>query len=292
MQVGRLVAGLVGFVALCGIGLAQVSVTKEGSAKLQLCSDLPCVEVLVGSQKLHFAIDTGNPHSVVDVDLPRNEGLDVDPYVGHDGKASTTLKKTALPSVKFGSIELKGLPVLVAHLQHLKAGNTIPEVDGFLGYEAFQGKSLQMDLKKNTIAVSSGSSCSGGTLKLITFGSSGPPIVTATGFSVNGKPVVAQVDTLYAGSMLVFPTAVEKLGLTAEAKSKEREHFPYTDGGVDMIKSTGKEEFGGKTLGGDLYFATPEVHLPDGLFEATVGMKLLAGHTVVFDFAHNCFAVN
>jgi len=273
---------------------AQSVVSHDGSAKLLMCSGLPCVEAVVDGKKLHFAIDTGNPHSVVDVDLVRDEGLDTAPYVGRDGKTSTTVKTSVIPSVKVGTAEFKDLPVLVAHLQHLVAGDQMPEVDGTLGYDAFQGKTLQMDLKKNTLQISSGSTCSGGTLALIKFGNSGPPIVTSTGFSVNGKPVVAQVDTLYAGTMLVYPDAVVKLGLADAAKTKEKEHFPYTDGGVDMMKSTAKEEFDGKPLGGDqpLYFATPEVHVPDGLFEATVGIKLLAGRVVVFDFTRSCFGVS
>jgi len=286
---------LLGCLLTPGMLVAQSVVSHDGSAKLLMCSGLPCVEVVVdGDKKLHFAIDTGNPHSTVDVDLVRDEGLDTAPYVGRDGKTSTTLKTSAIPSVKAGTVEFKDLPVVVAHLQHLVAGDQMPEVDGTLGYEAFQGKTLQMDLKKNTLQVSSGSGCSGGTLALIKFGNAGPPIVTSTGFSVNGKPVVAQVDTLYAGSMVVYPDAVDKLGLTDAAKTKVREHFAYTDGGVDMLKSTAKEEFDGKPLGGDqsVYFATPEVHTPDGLFEATVGIKLLTGRVLTFDFARSCFGVS
>jgi hypothetical protein len=116
--------------------------------------------------------------------------------------------------------------------------------------------------------------------------------VTTTGFSVNGKPVVAQVDTLYAGSMVVYPDAVAKLGLTDLTKTKVREHFPYTDGGVDMLKASAAEDFAGKPLGDQtVYFATPEVHVPDSLFDATIGFKLLAGHTVTFDFAGSCFGI-
>jgi len=274
--------------------VAQSVMAHDGSAKLLMCSGLPCVEAVVDGRKLHLAIDTGNPHSMVDVDLVRDEGLDTAPYVGRDGKTSTTLKTSVIPSVKVGTVEFKDLPVVVAHLQHLVAADQMPEVDGTLGYEAFQGKTLRLDLKKNTVTVSSGSGCSGETLALITFGNAGPPIVTSTGFSVNGKPVVvAQVDTLYAGTMLVYPDAVDKLGLTAAAKTKEREHFAYTDGGVDMLKSTAKEEFAGTTMGDQpVYFTTPGVHTPDGLFDATVGIKLLLGRVVTFDFARSCFGVS
>jgi len=278
-----------GLVSAAGAAQDVISIS-DGHAKLMLCSDLPCVEAVVDGKKLHLAIDTGNPRSVVDVDLVRDEGLDTTPYVGRDGKPVTSLSQSALPSIKVGTIEIKNLPVIVAHLQHLVAENQMPEVDGTLGYTVFKGKVLRMDLHKNTIEVSSGGGCGGGTIALKTFGKTGPPIVTTTGFSVNGKPVVAQVDTMFAGSMVVYPDAVEKLGLTEATKTKEREHFPFTDGGVDMLKSSAPQAFAGKPLGDQsVYFATPGIHIPDGLFEATVGMKLLTGRVVTFDFAESCF---
>ena len=275
----RWIAGVLGLGLVSAAGAAQDVISiSDGHAKLMLCSDLPCVEAVVDGKKLHLAIDTGNPRSVVDVDLVRDEGLDTTPYVGRDGKPVTSLSQSALPSIKVGTIEIKNLPVIVAHLQHLVAENQMPEVDGTLGYTVFKGKVLRMDLHKNTIEVSSGGGCGGGTIALKTFGKTGPPIVTTTGFSVNGKPVVAQVDTMFAGSMVVYPDAVEKLGLTEATKTKEREHFPFTDGGVDMLKSSAPQAFAGKPLGDQsVYFATPGIHIPDGLFEATVGMKLLTG---------------
>jgi len=291
MSSRRWMAGALGLVLISVAGVAQDVVSiSDGRAKLMMCSDIPCVEAVVDGKKLHLAIDAGNPRSVVDVDLVRDEGLDTTPYVGRDGKPVASLSQSALPVIKVGTIEIKNLPVVVAHLQHMVAGNQMPEVDGTLGYGAFKGKVLRMDLHKNTIEITSGGGCGGGTIVLKTFGKTGPPIVTTTGFSVNGKPVVAQVDTMFTGSMIVYPDAVEALGLTTATKTKEREHFPFTDGGVDMLKSTAPEAFAGKPLGDQpVYFATPGVHIPDGLFEATVGMRLLAGRVVTFDFAGSCF---
>jgi hypothetical protein len=282
---------VVGSLLACNVGLSQGPVVKDGSAKLEMCSGLPCVEVTVDTQKLHFAIDTAHPHSVVDASLILNEGLDTEPYTGPNRKAFVASKQSVLPGLKIGGIEIKDLPVLVTDLQTPAAGNTIPDVDGFLGYEAFKGKTLEMNLKKNTISVSDSSSCSGGTLKLIPFGKSGAMTVTTTGFDVDGKPVVAQVNTLFAGSMLVYPDSVAKLGLTDVAKTRQKENFPFTDGGVNLLTATAKESFGDKELGDDVFFLTPGVLAPGGVFNATVGYKLLADHTVIFDFGGGCFQV-
>ena len=59
-----------------------------------------------------------------------------------------------------------------------------------------------------------------------------------------------------------------------------------------MFRAAAKElGFGPKTLATKvpLYFAGPKVHLPDGLFDGTVGADLLTPHKVTFDFHDNKF---
>ena len=130
-------------------------------------------------------------------------------------------------------------------------------------------------------------SAGAGMLSYPTFGKRGPHIVTTTGFQVNGQSITAQIDTLYSGSVLIYPTSVDKLSLKNQAESTKSEFFPYTDGGVQMTTSVAATEgFGGKTLlkNAPLYFATPKVHLPNGLFDGTVGDALFEGRVLTFDF--------
>jgi hypothetical protein len=54
-----------------------------------------------------------------------------------------------------------------------------------------------------------------------------------------------------------------------------------------MIEGTAlAESFGMKELKRDVavYFATPKVHQPDGMFDGTVGHELFAGHVLSLDF--------
>ncbi len=111
---------------------------------------------------------------------------------------------------------------------------------------------------------------------------------------MNRDSVVAQIDTMFTGTMLIYPNAIERLALTREAGSTALEHFPFTDGGVNLHESFAQESFSDKQLGlqQSLYFPTPDVHTPNGFFDATVGLGLLKDHVVTFDFSRGHFLLN
>lgn len=105
----------------------------------------------------------------------------------------------------------------------------MPAADGTLAYTAFRDRVLELDYVRRTVRISeplkAELACPGvcGTITTPTFGKQGPPIVVSTGFSVNAKPVTAQIDTLFTGSMLIYPTSVEKLGLAEAARTTKKE---------------------------------------------------------------------
>lgn len=81
-----------------------------------------------------------------------------------------------------------------------------------------------------------------------------------------------------------------KLGLTTQSGSSAKEFFPYTDGGVDMIKAQAENEaFGSHILATSpaVFFATPAVHLPDGMFDGTVGHALFKDIVLTLDLHTN-----
>ena len=179
--------------------------------------------------------------------------------------------------------------------------NRAPDADGFLTYPPFKGRLLRIDFVHKTVGMSaqleSAVACKGscGVLEYPTFGKQGPPIVVTKSFSINDKPLSVQVDTCYTGSLVVYPNAVSRLGLDAENKSTVKEFFPNTDGGVDMLKAAAKNiSFDGLSLVENpaVYFATPEVHVPDGMFDGTVGLGVLSGSAVTFDFRDNWMSIS
>jgi Aspartyl protease len=264
----------------------------RGGAMLD-CAGLPCVDVtLAGGKHLKMLIDTGDVNSVLDTHVAKELGLEVLPVKDADGKEIPGYGKAVLSGLKVGDAGLGDVKVLVMDLAGFMAKDQMPRSDGSLAYTAFKSRVLEMDYVARKVRFSdvltSDVKCPGqcGELTTPTFGKSGPPILVATGFSVNGKAITAQIDSLFSGTMLIYPTSVEKLGLVEEAKSTKKERIKYTDGGVDMMTSVAAAEaFEGRVLAKDatVYFAGPDVHLPDGMFDGTVGHALLEHSVVVMD---------
>jgi len=264
-------------------------------APLLQCDGLPCVDVTTPKGTVRLAIDLGDPPSFLDEDVARRIGATLVPVTGPDGKPVAGYSRAAVSNLKVGSGAFAPVNFVTEDLKKMVAAGQMPHVDGSLGYSAFKDSVLTLDYVRHRMMVSpapaAGQACKESKVSLIHFGEKGPPIVVATGFEVNGKPVTAQVDTLYSGTLLVYPTSVAKLGLEAESKSTDAVTFPYTDGSVEMMRAKAKTVgFGGRMLekDGALYFAGPKVHLPGDVFDATVGDALFRGHVLTVDFRSMC----
>ena len=275
--------------------------SQVGGVPLLSCSGMPCVEAIVANGRhLKLLIDTGNANSVLDRTIADADGISLQPVNGPDGKPYPGYATGTVTNVRIGSVALGDIRMLVVKLKPSIDDGTMPAADGTLAYTAFKDRVLTVDYKNRRVHISAvlktDTSCpqSCGAITLPTFGKKGPPIVVTTGFELNGQPVTMQIDTLYQGTMLIYPTSVEKLGLASQQSSSKTRNFPFTDGGVPMIEGTAaKESFHNKLLRSDapLYFATPKVHLPDGIFDGTVGNELFIGHVLTFDFHANRFSM-
>lgn len=209
--------------------------------------------------------------------------------------------RTAIPAMTVGSVKLENIPTLAMVLADMIGLNQMPHVDGTLSYTAFKDRVLQLDFAAHKLRISNvltaEAKCSGvcDKISLIKFGKDGPPIVVAGGFEINGKKVSAQVDTMYTGTLLVYTASVEKLQLTEAAKTTRSRNFPLTDGGVRMGEALAeKEAFHDLALGPRIplvYFPTPDVHEPDGLFDATVGLEILYDAVLTLNFHDMTIAV-
>ena len=285
-------------VAVAG-GAPLSAQTAATGVPLLECSGLPCVDVTVaGGKHLKMLIDTGNVNSVLDRTMAEGMGITLQPVKGPDGKPYPGYASGTIPNIRVGDVALGDIKMLVVNLKSSIDKGVMPAADGALAYTAFKDRVLTIDYKNHRVNVSgvlkAAAPCpqSCGTITNPTFGKQGPPIVVTTGFQLNGKPLTMQIDTLYEGTMLIYPTSVDKLGLAGQQSSAKTRMFPFTDGGVPMMESTAsKESFENQLLrkNATLYFATPKVHLPDGMFDGTVGNELFLGHVLTLDFHGNRF---
>jgi len=265
--------------------------TLQSTAMLD-CSGLPCVDATLANGKhLRLLIDTGNVNSALDTAVAQTAGLAVTPINGPDGKPAG-YSTSVLLGLKVGDASLGDLKVLVADLSEYIKRDRLPAADGTLAYTAFKNRLFQLDYLHHAVRFSepliAALPCPGfcGSLTTPTFGKDRRPIIVSTGFSVNGKPVTAQIDTMFTGTMLIYPASIEKLSLTPESQTSRKQFFKYTDDGVDMLEAQATtESFGDRVLAkpAPLFFATPSVHLPDGRFDATVGHAL---------FEHSILSLN
>lgn len=257
------------------------------------CDGLPCVEARIGEGPvLKMGIDTGNVESVLDATYADAAGLK--PSESMPAGAPSGIFRTMIPSISVGGVNLTHVPALAMSLSDMISQNQMPHVEGTLSYTAFKDRILQIDFVGRKVRISdvltAPADCTGvcGKISLIKFGNDGPPIVVADAFEIGGKTVSAQIDTMYSGSLLVYTKSIEKLGLTSAAGTTKSRDFPFTDGGVKMKEAPAeKESFHEVTLSGPaplVYFPTEDVHEPDGLFDATVGVELFYKAVLTLDF--------
>jgi hypothetical protein len=287
------------FAALVTLSAIQTDAQRSGGVKfvaevpLLDCDGMPCVEARIGSgPALKMGIDTGNVDSVLDVAFAEAAGLK--PTAPLPAGAPSGMFRTTIPSISIGNAKLSNVGTLALGLSDMIAQNQMPKVDGTLAYTAFKDRALQIDFVGRKVRISevltASEECSGACdkISLIKFGKEGPPIVVAGGFEINGKKVSAQIDTMYSGTLLVYTASIEKLQLADAAKTTKSRDFPFTDGGVKMKEALAdKEGFDSLTLSGPaplVYFPTAEVHEPDGLFDATVGLELFYRAAVTLNF--------
>jgi len=304
VRFGTVLAGCA-LLMLAGVGISGPTSARAPEfpgARMLECSGLPCIELPTArGGHIKLLIDTGNVRSILDSHVATQLGLDLKVFIGRDGKPHPEYQTATIDDVLIGERSIGAVQFLVMDLQPDIKNGSQPQADGSLAYTAFTDRALRLDYKHRRVEVSErlteGAPCLAacGTITMPTFGKSGPPIVVTTGFSVNGQPIDVQIDTLYTGTLLIYPTAVSRLGLEHQAQSRMQRFFAFTDGGVKMMEGRADmESFHNIILQrrGHLYFATSGVHLPDGMFDGTVGQELFVGHVLTLDFhAHHFWII-
>jgi len=279
--------------ALSFPGIASAVPAFVADLAFKPCEGLICLDVsLDGAPARTLMLDTGNAHSTLIADAARELQWTLQP-AQRGGSVVGGIFLGGEHRVGLGGVSG---PEPFYVFERAMLGIYQPPVDGSLSYDFFKDRVLEIDYPHHrirftnpiTTPVPAGASEAAGSLRLITFGESGPPVVVGSPFSVNGKSVHAQIDTVFTGTLLIYDSALDTLGLKKEGPA---ELFKYTDGGVELL--AGRSDsigFGKRGLVGGahtLYYVgmgKNPVHQPDGRFEATVGNALFAHCVVTLDF--------
>jgi len=282
--------------AFLGVAFAAQAQNWAADVPLLSCDGIPCIDAMLGNGVTgRMMIDSGDLISVVD----SKDGAAIG--FGPDDMKDGQIVKAAHTTATVAGARLDNVPAVAFPLDADIAKTEMPHVRGSLTYTAFKDRILQIDFVRRRVRISAvlaapvpcAAPCAD--LHLITFGKQGPNILVADGFALNGQPITAQIDTAYTGSLLIYDASVDKLGLADLSKAAAKsDRFAFTDGGVDMRKSTAQSvTFGGQPLAANatLYFATPGVHQPDALFDGTVGLVLMQDKIVTFDLHDMKFAM-
>ena len=277
-----------------GYGRAK-SPALQGGPMLS-CASLPCVDITLKNGKhIRMIVDLGDANSVVNSSVAKEMDLTIDPISLKDRSGSQIASdgRAVLEGAHMGDASLGDVPVLVADLPSITVKGRAPEVEGVLAYTAFKDRLLRLDYKHHRVLVSEPLSadppCSRfcGDITASTLDNSKAPVLLTTGFALNGTPVTARLDTMFDGTMLISPAAVQKLNLVQENISTSNVPLPYRGSGFIREAHAHREAFGSQKLAGDnspLFFTTPQMKVPNDGFDVTVGQELLDAHILNLDF--------
>ena len=281
------------------LGVTATSWAAQGAAAAQavnisfsLCDGMMCVPATLSDGKSHvMLLDTGNMNSWLSARTARSLGMTLEPIMSGD-KPLPGIFRLGAQTIALGG---KSISARFLALDESVTGDLPQGVEGAIAYTAFKDQVLELDYPRHELRVVEAPQDHGiaphAAMKLVTFGSQGPPIVVIEGLAVDGHAFAAQFDTCFTGTLVVYDAAIDQLGMRGASMNGKPQSFPYTDGGVTLNAApSGRITFAGGVLASrpaTVYFPAAgnnPVHQPDGLFEATVGNALFAHSVVTLEF--------
>jgi predicted aspartyl protease len=176
-----------------------------------------------GKGPFNMLLDTGTDPSVIDLTTARELGLKLQPLdrrATGGGTEANLIYRTSLPVVEVGPLKAKNLETVAIDLSKMSArlGKTL---HGVLGHSLLNGRIVQIDYANRIVRLYSRSPFSkaaaqSNTSKLTVLSFRYDDNVLVDDVFVNGKKVVANLDTGSDGGFKLTPAAVSYLGLEEE----------------------------------------------------------------------------
>ncbi len=248
-----------------------------------------------GGKTLRLVIDVGENNAYLDAKAAQRIGVQVQPLGSADGSASPVQQGT-VAEAHLGDVPFGDFPFMVLDLTpDTRADKKVMAfpADGALTFRSFRDRILQIDFATRTLRVSEPQKdsmpCPHACADLLIkrFGQYGPPTLSTGGFEFDGQPLDAQLDTLFTGTVLLYPHSLARLGLE-KLKSKHKTYFPFVQNGVELSDTASEDKItfrGVPVLSGVTVYLWPKDYaVPKVQFDAIIGTGLLTQQTVTFDF--------
>jgi len=232
-------------------------------------------------------LDTGTDPSVVDLARAREIGLKLDP-IGRQGTGGGTdvnlAYATKLPLVEVGGLAAKHVGAVALDLSRIRVRLGRP-IDGVLGHSLLNGRIVQIDYPNRVVRFYSRSPFpkadqQSNTSKRTVLSFRYADSVLIDDVFVNGKKVVANLDTGSNGTFDLTPAAVSYLGLEDDVNRAP----VSTDTGYNGVSENRKGKLGNVRIGGISVDAPDVTFFGKGMGRDTRPWGINIGNVFLKDF--------
>jgi predicted aspartyl protease len=252
-----------------------------------------------GRGPFNMLLDTGVNPSVIDRQTAKELQLKMSSQ-GEQGSGGGTERnlayETSLPRVQLAGLEAVNVEALATDLSNIKDKLGRP-LQGVLGYSLLKNRVVQFDYPKQVARFCSSSSELASNLdgsKQTTLPFTYRDDILVDGILVNGKKVVATLDTGCNGSFQIPPKAVAQLGLEKELhEAKANQSFGF-NGQAENEKGKVKNI----TIGGisvdrpEVVFFKTGAGYDDAAWGLRIGNAFLKEFVVTVDYQKNIITLN
>jgi predicted aspartyl protease len=217
-------------VCVMAAGFGCLAQSKNKQQIFEIPFDFYRNEIIVqvkinGQGPFNMMLDTGTNPSGIDLATARNLGLKLDPVgsrASGGGTAVNLAYETRLPLVELGGITVKNLEAVALDLTKFST-RLGKQLHGVIGHSFLNGRIVQIDYPKQVLRFHSQPLFSkpvgqSNSAKRTTLPFRYDDDVLLDDVFVNGKKVVADLDTGSDGTFKLTPAAVSSLGLEEDVR--------------------------------------------------------------------------
>ena len=240
-------------------------------------------------------LDTGADPSIVELGTAKSVGLKIAPS-GQQGSGGGTGEnlayETSLPFVQLGGLTASNVDALAMDLSKLSSALGRP-ISGVLGYSLLKTRIVQIDYPNLRVRFfTSAPPCAGGARPhspmCATLSFRYRDDILASGVTVNGKPVTANVDTGSNSNFQLTPAAVDKLGLSQDVARAHASSSVGFNGNLENREGTvGNVRVGTISVNAPtVVFFGKEMGMDKEPWDLRIGNAFLKNFVVTLDYPH------